>query len=369
MKIPYLSFEYQHGLMKAPLKAACEKVIDSGWFIMGGSLKEFEDKYATLSGTTGAVGVANGLDALILSLMALGVGKGDEVIVPSNTYIASWLAVSAVGAIPIPVEPNMLTYNIDVSQIEEKVTPKTKAILPVHLYGLPCEMDAIMELANKHGLYVVEDNAQAHLATYKGKITGSFGDLNAVSFYPGKNLGALGDAGAVTGNNLELINMVRVLRNYGSEKKYFNMMKGVNSRLDEMQAEILNVKLNYIERLTAERKEIAKKYNEGLAGIKDLVLPHVNEGASHVYHIYLVRTSRRDALMDYLQNLGISPFIHYPIPPHLQTAYQELEYKAGDFPLAEEIANTCLSIPLYPGLDDQQINYIIKSIKSFFDQN
>lgn len=366
MKIPYLSFEYQHSLMKEEFKAACEQVIDSNWFIMGDSLKVFEEKYAKLSNTAYAVGVANGLDALILSLKALNIGVGDEVIVPANTYVASWLAVSAVGAIPIPVEPDIQTYNIDVNKIENKITAKTKAILPVHLYGLPCKMDAIMEIAKKHNLYVVEDNAQSHLATYNGKITGSFGDLNATSFYPGKNFGALGDAGAVTGNNQELMRMVKVLRNYGSEKKYYNQVKGLNSRLDEMQAAFLTVKLKYIAKLTDQRKEIAKKYDKGLSNIDGLILPYVNEGATHVYHIYLVRTAKRDELMQHLQDAGVSTFIHYPLPPHLQEAYKEFEYKTGDFPLTEEIANTCLSIPLYPGLKDDEIEHIIQSIKSFF---
>lgn len=366
MNIPYLSFKYQHDLIKEELKEACEKIIESGWYIMGDHLKKFELEYALVSNTNYAIGVANGLDALILSLKVFGVKEGDEVIVPSNTYIASWLAVSAVGAIPVPVEPNINTYNIDVSKIEAAITSKTKAILPVHLYGLPCEMDSIMELANKHNLFVVEDNAQAHLATYKGNITGSFGHLNATSFYPGKNLGALGDAGAVTGNNKELIEKVRILRNYGSEKKYYNQVKGINSRLDEMQAAILSVKLNYIEQFTKQRIEIAKKYDQELSNIDDLILPLVNEGATHVYHIYLIRTKNRDGLMKHLIDNGVSPFIHYPLPPHLQEAYKELGYSKGDFPIAEEIAETCLSIPLYPGLTESETDYIIKTIKSFF---
>lgn len=366
MKIPYLSFDYQHGLMKSQLKAACDQVIDSGWFIMGEHLQKFEESYAKLSNTNYSIGVANGLDALILSLNALGIKEGDEVIVPSNTYIASWLAVSAVGAKPIPVEPNILTYNIDVEKIEASITVRTKAIMPVHLYGLPCDMDSIMQLASKYKLYVVEDNAQAHLATFNGKITGSFGHLNATSFYPGKNLGALGDAGAVTGDNFELIEKVKILRNYGSQKKYFNIVKGVNSRLDEIQASLLNVKINYIDQLTNQRKEIAKKYNKELSNINGLILPSVNLGATHVYHIYLIRTKNRDGLMQHLFDNGISSIIHYPLPPHLQDAYKDLGYKKGDFPLAEEIAETCLSIPLYPGLTDIQTNYIINSIKSFF---
>lgn len=364
--IPYLSFDYQHSLMKDQLKNACESVIESGWFIMGEYLKKFEAEYAKISNTQEAVGVANGLDALILSLKALGIKDGDEVIVPSNTYIASWLAVSAVGAIPVPIEPKIETYNINVNKIESAITNKTKAIMPVHLYGLPCEMDQIMLIAKKHNLFVIEDNAQAHLATFNGKITGSFGHLNATSFYPGKNLGALGDAGAVTGNESELINMVRVLRNYGSEKKYYNKIKGINSRLDEIQAALLSVKLKFLQQLTNQRVEIANIYNKELANIDGLVLPIVNTGATHVYHIYLIRTTNRDSLMQHLLDDGISPFIHYPLPPHLQEAYKELGYSKGDFPLAEEIANTCLSIPLYPGLSENEIYRIVESIKLFF---
>lgn len=366
MNIPYLSFEYQHGLMRNEFKIACEDVIDSGWFIMGNFLKEFEENYAKISATKYACGVANGLDAIILSLKALNIGEGDEVIVPANTYIASWLAVSAVGATLVPIEPNIRTYNIDVREIEDKITSKTKAILPVHLYGLPCEMEKIMEIAKKYKLYVIEDNAQAHLATYNGKITGSFGDLNATSFYPGKNLGALGDAGAITSDSEELINKVKVLRNYGSEKKYYNIVKGMNSRLDEMQAAFLNIKLKYIVQLTNQRKQIAEKYNKELAGIEGLVLPYINKEATHVYHIYLIRIAKRNELMQFLLDKGINTFIHYPLPPHLQDAYKDLRYKVGDFPLTEEIANTCLSLPLYPGLQDLEIEYIIESIKSFF---
>jgi len=353
--------------MNSQLKAACENVIDSGWYIMGEQLKNFENSYAKLSNINYAIGVANGLDALILSLKALGIKAGDEVIVPSNTYIASWLAVSAVGATPVPVEPNIKTYNIDVEKIEAAITKKTKVIMPVHLYGLACEMDSIMLLANKYNLYVVEDNAQAHMATFNGKITGSFGHLNATSFYPGKNLGALGDAGAVTGNDHELIEKVKTLRNYGSQKKYYNEVKGINSRLDEMQASLLSVKLNYIEQLTNQRKEIAKKYDQKLSNINDLILPSLNFGATHVYHIYVVRTENRDGLMQHLLEHGVSPFIHYPLPPHLQDAYIELGYKKGDFPLAEQIADTCLSIPLYPGLSELETDHIISSIKSFFE--
>jgi len=366
MKIPYLSFSYQNSLMKKEMLDACENVIDSCWYIMGQNLNSFEEEYAKFNDTNFAVGVANGLDALILSLKALGIKEGDEVIVPSNTYIASWLAVSAVGAVPIPVEPNQLTYNIDVNKIEEKINARTKAIMPVHLYGLACEMDKIVELAKKHGLYIVEDNAQAHLATFDGKLTGSFGELNATSFYPGKNLGALGDAGAITTNDENLANQIRILRNYGSEKKYYNTIKGYNSRLDELQAAILKVKLKYIKDLTVIRNEIALKYNEGLKGIDAITLPYINPGSTHVFHIYIIKTKERDSLMKFLTEAGVMCLIHYPVPPHLQEAYQDLSYKKGDFPIAEELAETCLSLPLYPGLTDAQIEYVIEKVSEFF---
>lgn len=367
ISIPYLSLNYQNSLLKPELINAFESVLDSNWFIMGLYLKQFENEYAKICETNFSVGVANGLDALILALKALDIKEGDEVIVPSNTYIASWLAVSAVGAKPIPVEPDILTYNIDVAKIESAITNKTKVIMPVHLYGLPCEMDAIMKLANKYNLYVVEDNAQAHMATYNGKPTGSFGHLNATSFYPGKNLGALGDAGAITGMDFNLIEKVRILRNYGSEKKYFNQVKGINSRLDEIQAAFLSVKLKYIKEFTNLRIEIAKKYNKELSNIGGLILPIINEGANHVFHIYVIRTQKRDGLMQHLIENGVNSFIHYPLPPHLQEAYKELGYSKGDFPIAEEIADTCLSIPLYPGLTSEETDHIIASIKSFFN--
>ena len=366
MRIPYLSFVYQNSLMKEDILKACENVLDSCWYIMGENLESFEKRYANLNNTNYSIGVANGLDALILSLRAVGISSGDEVIVPSNTYIASWLAVSALGATPIPVEPNILTYNIDVNKIETKITERTKAIMPVHLYGLSCQMDIIEALAKKYNLFIIEDNAQAHLATFNGKLTGSFGHLNATSFYPGKNLGALGDGGAVTTDDSNLATQVKILRNYGSEKKYYNKVKGLNSRLDELQAAILNVKLEHIEHLTSVRQSIAKKYDEGLAGIEDLVLPYVNEGSTHVYHIYIIRTRKRDELIKFLSDSGIMSMVHYPIPPHLQEAYSDLKFKKGDFPIAENIAETCLSIPLYPGLNDEEIEYIIEKIRTFY---
>jgi dTDP-4-amino-4,6-dideoxygalactose transaminase len=310
------------------------------------------------------VGVSNGLDALILALEALGVGKDDEVIVPSNTYIASVIAITTVGATPVFVEPRMETYNINPEWIEEKITKRTKAIMPVHLYGQACEMDHIMQLAEAHKLVVVEDNAQAHGSNYKGKLTGSFGHANGVSFYPGKNLGALGDAGAVTTDDEEVAEKIKALRNYGSQKKYHNEYVGLNRRLDELQAAFLSVKLQYLEKWTQERKQIAEIYNTSLKN-SGLVLPQKAKQADHVYHLYVVRTNKRDELQMHLNANGIGTLIHYPIPPHLQKAYKFLGYKKGDFPIAEELAKNTISLPLWVGMENKSFDQIESSIKTF----
>ena len=314
------------------------------------------------------MGVSNGLDALHLSLKALGIGKGDEVIVPSNTYIATVLAVSYVGAKPVFVEPNIETYNIDFSKIEEAVTPNTKAIMPVHLYGQACEMQPIMDIAKKYNLFVIEDNAQSQGATYKEKITGSWGDINGTSFYPGKNLGAIGDAGAVTTNDENLAEKVKILRNYGSQKKYYNEFIGHNMRLDELQASFLSVKLKYLKEWTLKRQEIGAWYDEALKEIEGLILPKIAEGATHVYHLYVIRTKKRDELQSYLNEKGIGTLIHYPIPPHLQEAYESLGLKKGDFPIAEELAETCLSLPVWPGMGVEHVELISENIKAFFNE-
>lgn len=364
--IPYLNLKSININHQKELTQAFEQVLQSGWFILGNNVSSFEREYANFSQTNYCVGVANGLDALILSLKALGIGQGDEVIVPSNTYIASWLAVSYVGATPIPVEPRMATYNINPELIEQKITAKTKAIMPVNLYGQAAELEQIVAIAKKHKLFVVEDNAQSQGASYNSKPAGSWGDINATSFYPGKNLGALGDAGAITTNSKDLAERVKIIRNYGSQKKYYNEFKGVNSRLDELQAAFLSVKLNHLELENSERNRLASIYNKGLEGVGDVVLPSLAENASSVYHIYMIRTHKRDDLQKYLAEKEIGTVIHYPIPPHLQEAYQELGYKKGDFPIAEEIAETCLSIPLFPGLVEEEQAYIVKTIKKFF---
>lgn len=366
MNIPYLDLKKLNLIYEAELYNAFKEVLNSGWYILGDKVSQFEKEYATFNNTDFCVGVGNGLDALILSLKALKIGEGDEVIVPSNTYIATWLAVSYVGATPIAVEPRIETYNINPGLIEDKITTRTKAIIPVNLYGQAAELEEICAIANKYNLYVIEDNAQAQGAEYKGKLTGSYGHINTTSFYPGKNLGALGDAGAITTNNIELYKKVRVLRNYGSEKKYYNEIKGINSRLDELQAALLSVKLKQLNDANRERIHLANWYNNSLNNVGDLILPQLAKQASSVYHIYLIRTSKRNELQDYLTKKGIGTMIHYPVPPHLQKAYAELNYKKSDFPIAEEIAQTALSLPLYPGMNKFQIEYIADQIKLFF---
>jgi dTDP-4-amino-4,6-dideoxygalactose transaminase len=362
MTIPFLSFLPSNNQIQDKMLRAFQRVYDSNWYIQGKELEQFEKEYAQLSQTKYSIGVSNGLDALVLSLRVLGIGPGDEVIVPSNTYIATALAVSHVGATPVFVEPRIETYNINPELIPRAITIKTKAIMPVHLYGQACEMDAVMEIAGAHNLYVMEDNAQAHLSSFKGQLTGSFGDVNGTSFYPGKNLGALGDAGAVTTNNEELANRIKTLRNYGSAVKYYNEEIGYNNRLDEMQAAFLRVKLNYLQEWTNQRKEIAQWYNDVLQLRNDLVLPCVHENADHVYHLFVVRTSNREKLQQELTEKGIQTMIHYPVPPHLQKAYKHLGHKEGDFPIAEEIARTCLSLPVWPGMDHDSLQKVTTAI-------
>jgi dTDP-4-amino-4,6-dideoxygalactose transaminase len=354
-----------HTQIREEMKIAFQRVYDSHWYIQGQELSQFEKDYAILNQTNYAVGVSNGLDALVLSLRSLNIGPGDEIIVPSNTYIASVLAVTQVGATPVFVEPRIETYNINPELIPAAITKRTKAIMPVHLYGQACEMDEIMKIANSHNLFVIEDNAQAHLSSYNGQLTGSFGDINGTSFYPGKNLGALGDAGAITTNDESLANRVKTLRNYGSSIKYLNEEIGYNNRLDEMQAAFLSVKLKFLTDWTNQRKEISRWYNNNLAD-KGFVLPEVHKKADHVYHLYVVRTKNRDKIQFELNEMGVQTMIHYPIPPHLQKAYQHLGYKLGDFPIAEEIASTCLSLPIWPGMNEDNTFYVCQKIIQFF---
>ena len=365
MNIPFLSFEPQHAPLREGMTAAFSRVYDSYWYVLGEEVKQFEQEYATFNQVAHTVGVANGLDALVLALRVLGVGPGDEVIVPSNTYIATWLAVTQVGATPVPVEPDPTTSNLDPALIAAALTPSTRAIMPVHLYGQACRMTEIMALATQHNLYVVEDNAQAQGATFAGGVTGSFGHANGTSFYPGKNLGALGDAGAVTTNNADLAHKVQVLRNYGSQQKYYNEVVGYNSRLDELQGALLRVKLPHLPEWTRQRQQVAAWYNQHLAGIANLRLPAVAEGATHVYHLYVVHTPQRAALQQHLTAQGIGNMIHYPVPPHLQQAYQTLGFAPSSFPIAEELANTCLSLPMWPGMTEAHVAAVADAIRAF----
>lgn len=368
MKIPFLNFKAIHDDIQSDLLDAATSVIQSGWFVNGGAVAAFENEWAKFVGADMCVGVNSGLDALELSLRAAGIGNGDEVIVPSNTYIATALAATQVGAKPVFVEPVASTHLIDTDRIEEAITPRTKAIIPVHLYGQAVDMQSVMAIANRHGLFVVEDNAQAHGATWGGQRTGSFGHANATSFYPGKNLGALGDAGAVTTNDSELARQIRMMRNYGSEIKYQNEVIGYNKRLDEIQAAFLSVKLQHLEAWTASRQAIAKQYLGGLEGVGDLILPLTQANATHVYHLFVIRTNHRNDLAEYLNEYGIGTLIHYPIPPHLQKCYANLGHRRDDFPIAEELAETVLSLPIWPGMMAEQIFDVVGKVKDFFHE-
>jgi len=367
--IPFFSFDYQHNLLRQEMLAAFERVLDNKWYILGQVLEEFESAYAQFNRVNYCIGTSNGLDALHIALKAIGVGPGDEVIVPANTFIASWLAVTYTGATIVPAEPDPATYNLSPSNIEALVSPNTKAIMPVHLYGQACEMDTIMEIAQKHDLKVIEDNAQAQGASFNGRFTGTIGAINATSFYPVKNLGALGDGGALTTQDENLDHIARKLRNYGSSVKYAHDVVGYNARLDEVQAAILLVKLKYLRGWLDERKRIAAMYTDLLQGAGDLVLPKTATGAEHVYHLYVVRTRYRDTLKAYLEARGISTAIHYPIPPHLQKAYANLGLAKGDFPVSEHLALTSLSLPLYIGITNEQIQQISTYIRRFYEEN
>ncbi|MEQ1534047.1 MAG: DegT/DnrJ/EryC1/StrS family aminotransferase [Sideroxydans sp.] len=362
MTIPFLDLKATYTELQPELDAAIKRVLDSGWYILGGEVEAFEQEYASYCESKHCVSVANGLDALHLALLALGVGAGDEVIVPSNTYIATWLAVSQCGATPIPVEPHAATYNIDPARIEAAITPRTKVILPVHLYGQPCDMDPILALARKHGLKVLEDGAQAHGAKYKGKRLGAHGDVVAWSFYPGKNLGAFGDGGAITTDDAELADRIRVLRNYGSRVKYVNDVRGFNSRLDPIHAAAMRVKLKALDAWNARRAVIANRYKKELSGL-GLTLPFVPDWAEPAWHLFVIQHPQRDALQKTLGEAGIGTLIHYPIPPHLQQAYAEAGYVKGQFPLAEQIANQCLSLPIGPHLDVASVATVIQALK------
>ncbi len=361
--IKFLDMNPMHDKIKKEILKSIEKVYDSNWYILGEEVEKFEEEFAKYCSTKYCIGVGNGLDALHLILRGYNIGKGDEVIIPANTYIATALAVSYAGATPILVEVNEKTYNIDYSLIEKAITNKTKAIIVVHLYGQPCDMDNINKIAKKYNLKVIEDNAQAQGALYKGKKTGSLFDAAGISFYPGKNLGALGDAGCITTNDKILADKIRSLRNYGSSKKYYNDYKGFNSRLDEMQAGILRVKLKYLDEWNQERKDIAKIYMENIDS--EIILPYVLEDTSPVWHQFVIRSQKRDELQEYLKQNSIDTMIHYPVPIFKQKAYSEMKFLEKDFNITSDICDTILSLPIYPYIDKEDIKYICNVINKF----
>lgn len=365
MNIPFVSFSAMHDEIRDSLDSAYSRVLDKNYFIQGEECANFETEFANYCGVKYCIGVANGLDALTLILKAMDISAGDEVIVPSNTFIATALAVSNVGATPVLVEPEIATYNIDVNAIKEKITEKTKAIIAVHLQGRPADMDRINEIANRYHLKVIEDAAQAHGARYKGKRVGSLGDAAGFSFYPGKNLGALGDGGCITTNDKQLGDKIRALGNYGSDYKYHHIYKGVNSRLDELQAAFLREKLKYLDKWNAARKEIAKQYLEKINNPLIHLPPKNSADYEHIYHVFVVRCSKRGQLEKYLSEHNISTVKHYPIPIHAQKAYEDMGVAVNDYPIAKEISDTVLSLPMYYGLSTEEVDYVISTINHF----
>lgn len=354
-------FAYQEEFEQKALE-----VLRSGWYVLGKEVTSFEEEFAAYVGSKYCVGLASGLDALWLAFRVLGIGAGDEVIVQSNTYIASVMGITINGATPVFVEPDAY-YGLDATKIEEKITDRTKAILVVHLYGQACQMDVICDIAKRHDLYLVEDCAQSHGAVFDGQMTGTFGDIGCFSFYPSKNLGAFGDGGAITTNDPKIAEDMRVYRNYGSEKRYYNKVVGTNSRLDELQAGLLRVRLSHLQELTEEKQRIALRYDRELSN-SAFTIPGRREGANHVYHQYVIRSDYRDELIAYLDERGIGTIIHYPIPPHLAEAYRYLGFHEGDFPVAELYAQEVLSIPMYNGMTEEEQSYVIDALNAFVPQ-
>jgi len=362
--VPFLDLHATYRELKDELDAAYFRFMESGWYILGEEVEAFEEEFAKFCGTSYCIGVSNGLDAIRLALQAVGVEAGDEVIVPSNTYIATWLAISQLGATPVPVEPDIKTYNLNPYLVEEAITSKVKVILPVHLYGQPADMDPLLEIAKRHGLIIVEDAAQAHGARYKNSIIGSIGHVTAFSFYPSKNLGAFGDAGAVMTNDPNIAEKVKVLRNYGSEKKYYNEVKGYNCRLDGLQAAFLRIKLKKLEEWNKRRCALANIYLEELKHIQGLTLPCVPEKIDPVWHIFAVRHPERDKLQAHLLRAGITTLVHYPVPPHKSEAYIN-DKNWGTWPIAEEIAGSIISLPIGPHITADKIHLVAEVVRRF----
>jgi dTDP-4-amino-4,6-dideoxygalactose transaminase len=365
MNIPLVDLKAPYVELQAELDAAYRRVMESGWYILGEEVEAFEREFAAYCGVKHCLGVGNGLEALHLILRAYEIGPGDEVIVASNTYIATWLAISYAGATPVPVEPDPRTYNLDPARLAQAITPRTRAILPVHLYGQPADMAPMVELARRHDLKIIEDAAQAHGARYRGCPAGALGDAAGWSFYPTKNLGAMGDGGAVTTGDDELADRLRLLRNYGSRVKYYNEVKGFNSRLDPLQAAFLRVKLKYLGAWNARRKVVAQKYLEALAGTPELTLPYVPDWADPAWHVFVVGHPRRDALQQHLTQAQIGTLIYYPVPPHLSEAYASMGGKIGDYPLAEQLARINLSLPMGPHLSLESVEAVARAVRAF----
>ena len=363
MKVPFSILERQYKMYQKEYEAKALEILRKGWYILGEETEKFEEEYAKYTGTKYALGIDNGLNALVLAFRALNIGQGDEVIVQGNTFIATVMGITINGATPIFVEPDEY-YNIDIEKIEEKITERTKAICVVHLYGQATRMDKILELCKKYNLKLVEDCAQAHGAEFNEQKIGSFGDIGCFSFYQGKNLGCFGDGGAITTNNEEIYKKIKILRSYGSEKKYHHIEVGYNARLDELQAGLLRIKLSHLSELTDERKEMAEQYLKEIKNPR-VQLPKVRENCSHVWHLFVVRVENRDKFQKYLEENGIGTVIHYPIPPHLSKAYENLGYKVGDYPITEGYSNTIVSLPLYNGMTSEEINYVIKKINEY----
>ena len=360
--LPFSDIKATYEELQVEFDLAYKRVMNSGWYLLGSELEAFEIEFAAYCNVKHCIGVGNGLEALHLVLRSWGIGYGDEVIVPSNTYIATWLAVSHTGATPIPVEPCLLSYNLNPEKIEAAITEKTKAIIPVHLYGLPADMNKILAIAQKYQLKVLEDGAQAHGAKYCGQKIGGLADAAGISMYPGKNLGAFGDAGVITTNDDETAKQVRILRNYGSQIKYQHEVIGFNSRMDELQAAFLRVKLKRLDEWNMRRQKCAQMYLDGFQTNKEIMCPQVPALANPVWHLFVVRTQNRDFLQEKLVRKGVSSLIHYPIPPHLSAAYANYGWNKGEFPIAEKIANEVLSLPIGPHMTEEQIQYIIESV-------
>lgn len=363
MKVAFNVLDRQFMMHKEEYEAKALEVLRSGWYILGKEVEAFETEFAKYLGSRHCVGLASGLDAIVLAFRALDIKAGDEVIVAGNAYIACVMGISMNNAVPVFCEPDEY-YNIDASKIESLITSKTKAILAVHLYGQPCDMKSIKQICDKHKLYLVEDCAQSHGSTYDGIMTGRFSDIGCFSFYPSKNLGAFGDAGAIVTDNSELADKIRVLRNYGSEKRYYNEVVGYNSRLDELQAGLLRVKLKYLDELNKERIDIAKRYLREVDNPK-IILPKILDKAMPIWHLFVVRVKDRAEFMSYLNECNIGSVIHYPIPPHLSKAYEYLGYKEGDYPITESYANEVVSLPIYNGMTKEEVDYTIKCLNKY----